>query len=210
KADRRLPKSLSMADIEALLKCAHAGLPYDVGVKDKENAEKVAGALRARDRAMIFILYATGLRVSELVGLSLPAIDGANAYLRVIGKGGKERVVPFAPAAGEVLHEYLEHHRAHLVRSPTPQVFLSQRGEGLTRQAFWKTLKRLAVVAGISAPISPHVLRHSFATHLLQSGMNLRSLQMLLGHSDLSTTQIYTAVAPDHLKQVHRKHHPRG
>jgi integrase/recombinase XerD len=196
----RLPKALSQDEVERLLEAAAIGLPY---------TEKIAGALRARDRTLVLLLYATGLRVSELVSLRLENLDLAGGFLRVRGKGGKERLVPFAPQAGEQLLQYLTHARPEL-QPQEDTVFLGARGTPLTRQSFWRILKSLAGVAGLPATLSPHGLRHSFATHLLQSGMNLRSLQMLLGHSDLSTTQIYTHVTPEHLKQTHARYHPRG
>ena len=152
---------------------------------------------------MIFLLYATGLRVSELVGLTTHQIDTKLGYLRVHGKGDKERIVPFAPVAGDLLVTYIEKHRRKVM--PAGDLLFD-----LTRQGFWNILKAIALQAGIAKAVSPHMLRHSFATHLLQSGMNLRSLQMLLGHSDLSTTQIYTHVTPDHLKTLHKRFHPRG
>jgi integrase/recombinase XerD len=198
---QRLPKNLSTEEIEKLLAAADKGLTY---LKDK-NAE----ALRARDRAILYLLYATGLRISELTGLTPHDIDLQMGYLRVKGKGGKERIAPFATVAGDHLRSWIETHRATL-NPATDHVFINHRGFALTRQSVWKTLKELALQAGISTTLSPHKLRHSFATHLLQSGMNLRSLQMLLGHSDLSTTQIYAHVTPEHLKSAHKKFHPRG
>jgi integrase/recombinase XerD len=162
---------------------------------------------------MVYLIYATGLRVSELVTLSLHQIDLQQSYVRVKGKGDKERIAPFAPIAGEKLAAYIEKHRAFLAsknKRPDQTVFLTHRGDPITRKSFWEILKRFAAEAEIPTTLSPHMLRHSFATHLLQSGMNLRSLQMLLGHSDLSTTQIYTHIAPDHLKKSHKKYHPRG
>jgi integrase/recombinase XerD len=161
---------------------------------------------------MVYLIYATGLRVTELVSLTVGQVDIQQGYLRVRGKGEKERITPFASIAGERLAAYLEKYRGLLIspKKPTQTVFLSHYGDPLTRKSFWETLKRLASQAGVTSKLSPHMLRHSFATHLLQSGMNLRSLQMLLGHSDLSTTQIYTHIAPEHLKSSHRKYHPRG
>ena len=164
---------------------------------------------------MVYLLYATGLRVSELVGLSLHGFDSEQGYVRVRGKGEKERIAPFAPIAGERVLEYLARERpGSLAKNPRAEtedsLFLNSRGQGMTRQAFWLILGKIARQAGIRAPLSPHTLRHSFATHLLQSGMNLRSLQMLLGHSDLSTTQIYTQMTPEHLQAAHKKFHPRG
>lgn len=198
--DQRLPKYLSAEEVEALLRIAsEPGLPYSSAQAD---------ALHARDRAMIFLLYATGLRVSELVGLTLHQVDLQQGYVRVRGKGEKERIAPFADAAGEHLRTWLEARPA--LRPATDHLFVNHRGMVLTRQSFWKLLGELASAAGIKKSISPHMLRHSFATHLLQSGMNLRSLQLLLGHSDLSTTQIYAHVTPEHLKTAHKRYHPRG
>jgi len=209
---RRLPQFLSHESIAKLLEVARTGLPYDERLPDETKE-----ALRSRDRAMFVLLYATGVRVSELVGLKLRAIELELAYIRVMGKGGKERIVPFAPAAGEALLEYLGLARDRLLVEkrkhgrPVPEeAFVSIRGEPLARQAYWQILTAFARAGGVTEPISPHKLRHSFATHLLQAGMNLRSLQTLLGHSDLSTTQIYTHVTPEHLKTLHKKHHPRG
>lgn len=161
---------------------------------------------------MVYLLYATGIRVSELVGLATDRVDLEQGYVRVMGKGSKERIAPFAEFAGECLGEYLRDHRPSLEPEGRQQdrVFLNRRGESLSRQSAWKIIGDLALAAGIRAALSPHMLRHSFATHLLQAGMNLRSLQMLLGHSDLSTTQIYTHVSPEHLQAAHRKFHPRG
>lgn len=203
KLPRTLPKALELEQVTALLDSCQPGLPYP-GV----NAEQ-RKALQSRDRTMVYLLYATGLRVSELVGLTLHELDLSGNFLRVTGKGGKERIVPFAPVVETLLAIWLELHRPGL-NPATEHVFLNHRGMCLTRQAFWSLLRSLAKTAGITAPLSPHVLRHSFATHLLQAGMNLRSLQMLLGHSDLATTQIYTHVSPPHLKDTHRKFHPRG
>jgi integrase/recombinase XerD len=201
-ASKRLPKFLTLEETTRLLEAANQGLPYPRTQGD---------ALRLRDRAMVYLMYATGVRVSELVGLSPHGVDLEQGYLRVRGKGDKERIAPFAPDAGERLREYLDRGRGSL-HPKTDLVFLNYRGFALTRQAFWKLLKDLAARAGIERTerISPHVIRHSFATHLLQSGMGLRSLQLLLGHSDLSTTQIYAHVTPEHLKETHARLHPRG
>ncbi len=201
----RLPKFLTAEETEKLLTAATEGLPYVTS-----SPPGVLETLRARDRAMVYLLYATGLRVSELVTLTTHQLDLEMGYVRVRGKGDKERIVPFAPAAGKLLETYLTQLRPAL-KPEGDALFVNRRGQTLTRQSFWKTLKSLGVQAGLRAStLSPHVLRHSFATHLLHAGMNLRSLQMLLGHSDLSTTQIYTHVTPEHLKTAHRKYHPRG
>lgn len=201
KLSRPLPKSLSQTEIEKLLGALEPGIAY--------SKETFCPALQSRDRAMLILLYATGLRVSELTGLTPHQLELKQGYLRVRGKGQKERIVPFAPYAGEQVRTYLETHRLSL-NPKSDFLFLNHWGRKLSRQAFWKILKELARIAGIKKTISPHVLRHSFATHLLEGGMNLRALQMLLGHSDLSTTQIYTQITPEHLKDAHRRYHPRG
>jgi integrase/recombinase XerD len=197
---KNLPQFLTPDQTTSLLEATHQGLPYPPSDRDR---------LQSRDRAMVYLLYATGLRVSELLSLTPHQIDFSLGYLRVKGKGAKERITPFAPIAGEHLKTYIEAFRPQL-NPATDHLFLNRRGMVLTRQSFWKILKSLSKQAGIQLNISPHVLRHSFATHLLQSGINLRSLQMLLGHSDLSTTQIYAHVTPEHLKTAHEKFHPRG
>lgn len=201
KLPARLPKGMSHEEVQALLKAAAEGIPYP--------RDATRETLRARDRALVLLLYATGLRVSELLGLTFHSIDTEQGYLRVRGKGEKERIVPFAPAAGEALLQYLESAREKLAPQ-SDLLFVNYGGGALTRQGFWKLLRELASQAGIERPISPHVLRHAFATHLLEAGMNLRSLQALLGHSDLSTTQIYTHVSPARLRDAHAKHHPRA
>jgi integrase/recombinase XerD len=197
---KSLPKSLSFDQINALLAAADQGIPYP---------KALGNSLRARDRTMVYLLYATGLRVSELVGLTSHQLDLNGNYLKIKGKGDKERITPFAPVAGQLLQIYLNEFRPQL-NPVSDHLFVNHRGFALTRQAFWKVLKTLAIQAGMPSSLSPHTLRHSFATHLLQSGMNLRSLQMLLGHSDLSTTQVYTHITPDHLKEAHQRYHPRG
>ncbi|OFZ21081.1 MAG: hypothetical protein A2X94_07050 [Bdellovibrionales bacterium GWB1_55_8] len=199
---KRLPKALAPESITALLEAADRGLPYP-----RDPGEH----LRSRDCAMVYLLYATGVRVSELVGLTLRDLELSEGYIRVQGKGDKQRVAPVAAIAGERLLEYLSHHRPALAQSSSSDhVFLNQRGFVITRQSFWSILRDFALAAGIREHLSPHTLRHSFATHLLQAGINLRSLQALLGHADLSTTQIYTQLTPAHLKAAHRKFHPRG
>ena len=191
---RSLPVSLSEGDVEKLLTAPDAGTPAGL-----------------RDRAMLETLYATGLRVSELVGLSLAELNQAAGLVRITGKGGKERLVPLGEAALTALREYLGEARPRLVRVRlTDKVFLNQRGGGISRQACWHLIKRHAARAGIPMRLSPHTLRHAFATHLLNHGADLRAVQMLLGHADLSTTQIYTHVARERLKQLHARHHPRG
>jgi integrase/recombinase XerD len=198
--ESRLPQFLSREEVQALLHASDQGLPYE---------GPLSPHLQSRDRAMVYLLYATGLRVSELVGLTPHHLDLSLSYVRLTGKGGKERIVPFAQAADQALADYMNHHRAAL-QPQSEHLFLNHRGEPLSRQSFWKTLKALAQAAGLPHSLSPHTLRHSFATHLLHSGMGLRSLQLLLGHSDLTTTQIYTHLTPEHLKEAHRKFHPLG
>ncbi|MDT8997678.1 site-specific tyrosine recombinase XerD [Paucibacter sp. APW11] len=190
----RVPKTLSEAQIEALLTAPDAGNP-----------------LGLRDRAMLELMYGSGLRVSELVGLKSVHLSLKEAALRVTGKGSKERLLPFGEQAHEWLMRYLQEARAELLQGRASEaLFVTQRGEAMSRQMFWKLVKKYAVQAGILAPISPHTLRHAFATHLLNHGADLRAVQLLLGHADLSTTQIYTHVARERLKTLHAQHHPRG
>ncbi|MCK9237595.1 MAG: site-specific tyrosine recombinase XerD [Thiopseudomonas sp.] len=194
KLGRSLPGSLSEAEVDALLDAPDTETP-----------------LGMRDRTMLEVLYATGLRVSELVGLSLDEVSLRQGVVRVVGKGNKERLVPMGEQALDWLEEYLEQARPILLGGKTPDVvFPSQRGQQMTRQTFWHRIKIHAQAAGIRKPLSPHTLRHAFATHLLNHGADLRVVQMLLGHSDLSTTQIYTHVAQARLQQLHAEHHPRG
>jgi integrase/recombinase XerD len=189
----RLPKTLTQQEVTALL-----DLPARDRVEDQ------------RDRVMLELLYAAGLRVSELVGLSLSQIDVNLGCVRVVGKGAKERVVPIGQTAVTMLVEYVEHVRPVLLKGRSSRVlFISRRGRGLTRQAFWKLLLQRARRAGISKPISPHMLRHSFATHLLEGGADLRVVQSMLGHADIATTQIYTHVEGSRLRQIHRRYFPR-
>ncbi|MCF7203347.1 site-specific tyrosine recombinase XerD [Pseudomonas oligotrophica] len=191
---RPLPKALSEADVEALLA-----------------APEVDEPLGLRDRAMLEVLYACGLRVSELVGLSLEQVSLRQGVLRAFGKGSKERLVPLGEEAMVWLERYLGEARDVLLAGrPCDALFPSQRGEQMTRQTFWYRIKLHARTAGIAKAISPHTLRHAFATHLLNHGADLRSVQMLLGHSDLSTTQIYTHIARARLQELHAAHHPRG
>ncbi len=167
--------------------------------------------LGLRDRAMLETMYASGLRVSELVGLQLPNLNLNQGVVRVLGKGSKERLVPLGEHALDWIRKYMAEGRPDLLKGKHSEaVFVTARGGGMTRQAFWHAIKRHAAAAGIKQALSPHVLRHSFATHLLNHGADLRVVQLLLGHSDLSTTQIYTHIAREGLKQLHRKHHPRG
>lgn len=191
---RRIPDGLSEADVEALL-----------------DAPMIEDPLGLRDRAMLELLYACGLRVSELVGLTLSQINLNQGILRVMGKGSKERLVPMGAEASDWLSRYLRRGRMLLLgRAQTDFIFPGKGGGALTRQAFWYRIKHHARVAGIRKPLSPHTLRHAFATHLLNHGADLRVVQMLLGHSDLSTTQIYTHVARQRLNALHASHHPRG
>ena len=182
-------------------------------VLDLLNAPLVEQSLGLRDRAMLEILYATGLRVSELVGLQLSQVSIDPGVVRIIGKGGKERLVPLGEEALSWLQRYLKQARADLLANKLPcnAVFVTKRGQAMTRQAFWYLIKRYAVQVGIAAEaMSPHTLRHAFATHLLNHGADLRVVQMLLGHTDISTTQIYTHVADQRLKSLYHQHHPRG
>ena len=190
----RLPKTLSEAQVEALLA-----------------APAVATPLGLRDRAMLELLYASGLRVSELVTIKTVQIGLAEGALRVTGKGGKERLVPFGEEAHGWLTRYLTEGRGAILDGQASEaLFVTARGGAMTRQMFWKLVKRHALAAGIDAPLSPHTLRHAFATHLLNHGADLRAVQMLLGHADISTTTIYTHVARERLRSLHAQHHPRG
>lgn len=194
KLGRPLPGTLSERDVEALLA-----------------APDVADLVELRDRAMLELLYATGLRVSELVGLTLDRLSLNQGVVRVLGKGSKERLVPVGEEALHWLQRYLTQSRPALMGSAlSPLVFATRRGDGMTRQAFWYRVRLYAKRAAIVVPLSPHTLRHAFATHLINHGADLRVVQMLLGHSDLSTTQIYTHVAQARLQALHRQHHPRG
>ena len=194
KLPRSLPKALAESEVESLLRA-----PPDT-------------ALGLRDRAMLELMYATGLRVSELVGLRADQVNLRQGVLRVTGKGGKERLVPIGELAADWLQRYLGESRPLLVKGArVDALFVTARRAGMTRQMFWILVKKHAQAVGIASQrISPHVLRHSFATHLLNHGADLRALQMLLGHSSLSTTQIYTLVAREHLKSLHARHHPRA
>lgn len=191
---RPLPKAMSEADVEALLAAPELGDP-----------------LGLRDRAMLEVLYACGLRITELISLTLEQVNLRQGVLRTFGKGSKERLVPLGEEANHWLERYLRDARRELLGAKIGDVvFPSQRGDQMTRQTFWYRIKLHAKVAGITASISPHTLRHAFATHLLNHGADLRTVQMLLGHSDLSTTQIYTHVARARLQALHAQHHPRG
>ena len=163
-----------------------------------------------RDAAMLHTMYASGLRVSELVGLPLTALSREQGLVRVSGKGGKQRLVPIGDVACELVERYLHNVRGAWARAGEKAIFVTPRGGPMTRQAFWKIVRRQAIAAGIVKTISPHKLRHSFATHLLEGGADLRAVQVMLGHSDISTTQVYTHVLTDRLRAVHERHHPRG
>jgi integrase/recombinase XerD len=190
----RFPKSLSEAQVDALLRAPDVGAP-----------------LGLRDRAMLETLYATGLRVSELVGLRSVEVGLVDGVVRVVGKGDKERLVPLGEEARRWIERWLREGRpALLAGRPADALFVTARAAPMTRQMFWTLIKRHARTAGIDAPLSPHTLRHAFATHLLNHGADLRVVQMLLGHADISTTQIYTHVARERLKTLHAAHHPRG
>ena len=190
------------------------GLPKILGLEEVERllaAPDPTTPLGQRDDAMLEILYATGLRVSELVGLTIPQLDLRRGVIRVVGKGAKERLVPMVFRAVEKVNLYLQHVRPLLLKGQKTQVlFLNRRGNGLTRQGFWKIIKGYARQVGLPPELSPHTLRHSFATHLLWRGADLRALQLLLGHADISTTQIYTHLHTARLQEIHRQAHPRG
>ena len=191
---RQLPHSLTEREIEALLDAPDSKTP-----------------LGLRDRAMLEMLYALGLRVSELISLQLGQVNLRQGVVRVLGKGSKERLVPLGEESIDWLQQFLAQARGELLRGRISEIlFPTKRGFGMTRQAFWYLIKRYAAQAGINKFISPHVLRHAFATHLLNHGADLRAVQMLLGHSDISTTQIYTHIAQARLKNLHAQHHPRG
>ena len=194
KIPRSLPKTLTEQDVELLLQAPAVDTP-----------------LGMRDRAMLEVLYASGLRVSELVGLSVAQVSLDMGVVRVMGKGKKERLVPLGEEALEWIRRYLAEARTALLNNNISNaLFVTGRGEGMTRQMFWYLIKRHARQGGLSKPLSPHTLRHAFATHLLNHGADLRVVQLLLGHADISTTQIYTHVARERLKQLHATHHPRG
>ncbi len=190
----RVPGTLTEAQVEALL-----------------NAPDVHESLGLRDRAMLELMYASGLRVSELVDLKSVHVGLNEGVLRITGKGSKERLVPFGGEAGDWLRRYLAEARGVILSGQVSDaLFVTARGGPMTRQMFWKLIKKYALLAGITQPLSPHTLRHAFATHLLNHGADLRVVQMLLGHADISTTQVYTHVARERLRQLHSQHHPRG
>jgi integrase/recombinase XerD len=190
----RMPGTLTEAQVEALLA-----------------APDVSSSLGLRDKAMIELMYASGLRVSELVEVLAIEVSLVDGVVRVTGKGSKERLVPFGDEAGEWLQRYITQARADILKGQgSDALFVTGRGEPMSRQMFWKIVKKYSVVAGITQHLSPHTLRHAFATHLLNHGADLRVVQMLLGHADISTTQVYTHVARERLRQLHAQHHPRA
>jgi len=194
KIGRALPQSLTEEEVESLL-----GAPV------------VSDPLGHRDRAMLELLYATGVRVSELINLKLSQVNLNQGVLRIIGKGDRERLIPLGDEAQDWLKEFIEGPRVEiLLERQTEYLFPTRRGDRMTRQAFWHIIKRYAKKAGIGKKLSPHTVRHAFATHLLNNGADLRVVQLLLGHSDVSTTQIYTHVARERMKELHSRHHPRG
>ncbi len=194
KLGKPLPHTLSEFDVERLL-----------------SAPDVETPLGVRDLAMLELMYASGLRVSELIAIQFGEIDLIQGVVRVMGKGSKERLVPFGDSAAEAIAVYLKSSRPELLgNKQTDVLFISQRGQQMSRQTFWHRIKQIAQLAGINSHLSPHTLRHAFATHLLSHGADLRTLQLLLGHSDMSTTQIYTHIAKERLKSIHKAHHPRA
>ena len=190
----RTPGTLTEAQVETLLA-----------------APDLSNPLGLRDKAMIELMYASGLRVSELVDLQAVQVSMVDGVVRVTGKGSKERLVPFGDEAGEWLRRYVQEARGEILKGQgSDALFVTSRGDSMTRQMFWKLIRKYSVVAGITQHLSPHTLRHAFATHLLNHGADLRVVQMLLGHADISTTQVYTHVARERLRQLHSQHHPRG
>ncbi|ESU30276.1 tyrosine recombinase XerD [Bacillus sp. 17376] len=193
--ERSLPKVLSMEEVETLL-----------------DSPKLTDHFGYRDKAMLEMMYATGIRVSELIGLTLSDVHLTMGFVRCMGKGSKERIIPIGKTASDAIEQYLEKGRPKLVskKYKDDSLFLNHHGKGLSRQGFWKILKRLATEAGIEKELTPHTMRHSFATHLLENGADLRAVQEMLGHADISTTQIYTHVTKTRLKDVYTKFHPRA
>lgn len=194
KSGYTLPKALSITEVNTLLK-----------------PQAILTPIARRDLAMLFLLYSTGLRVSELVTLPLSSCNLTSCFIRVRGKGNKERLIPFGTQARDKIEEYMDHARQHILKGRRSNyLFITNRGSCMTRLRFWQIIRKVALAAGIDKEISPHMLRHSFATHLLSQGADLRAVQMMLGHSDISTTQVYTHVDQDRLKNIHKKFHPRG
>ena len=188
-----LPKSLSIADVNILI-----------------NAPDSNTFIGLRDRTMIELMYATGVRISELIDLKYSHIDLNRSLIKVMGKGEKERIIPFGDNALSWLSDYIEYRRKNNLSLNSKDFFISQQGKKISRQAFWHRIKQYLLISNLPMDISPHTLRHAFATHLLNNGADLRSVQMLLGHSDLSTTQIYTHIAKQRLSEMVKEHHPRG
>lgn len=195
KRDRKLPQVMNESEVESLLNSPSL-------IQDKKR--------QIRDKAMFEVMYATGLRVSELVGMTLNSIEMTVGFIKVKGKGSKERIVPIGDAAKEAVAHYLEEGRPAFLRRTTDALFLTQQGEAFSRQGFWKLLKTYLKKTNITKHVTPHTLRHSFATHLLEHGADLRSVQLMLGHSDISTTQIYTHINTEMLKRIYDKYHPRS
>ncbi len=194
KLEKKLPKILTIKEVEELLRQPNSFLPAGM-----------------RDKAMLELLYATGIRVSELISLNISDVNLDMGYIKCFGTGAKERIVPLGSIAAKAVQEYIQKGRLKLVRSyEEPALFVNHHGKRLTRQGFWKIIKKYAQEAHILKDITPHTLRHSFATHLLENGADLRSVQEMLGHADISTTQIYTHVTKNHLKEVYDKTHPRA
>ncbi len=194
KIGQNLPDILSVAEVDQILTAPGKPTPMIL-----------------RNYAMIHLLYATGIRVSELVNLPMNGCSLSGGYVRILGKGNKERMVPFNAAAGEKIQDYLDRGRPVLLKNrPSPHLFVSNRGKAMTRNRFWQIIRQLAIQGGITKKVSPHTMRHSFATHLLAGGADLRSVQMMLGHADITTTQIYTHVDTSRLKGLHQRFHPRG
>ncbi|MBP2642148.1 MAG: Tyrosine recombinase xerC [Firmicutes bacterium] len=194
KLEKKLPKILSITEVEELLKQPNTFFPAGL-----------------RDKAMLELLYATGIRVSELIALNISDVNLDMGYIKCFGKGSKERIVPLGSIAAKCVQEYIQRGRQKLVRTyEEASLFVNHHGNRLTRQGFWKIIKKYASEASINKDITPHTLRHSFATHLLENGADLRSVQEMLGHADISTTQIYTHVTKNHLKEVYDKSHPRA
>lgn len=194
KTERTLPKVLSLGEVEKLLDTPNQHTPFDY-----------------RDKAMLELLYATGIRVSEMLDLTLADVHLTMGFIRCFGKGRKERIVPIGEAAASAIEEYIEKGRSKLLKKQSSDaLFLNHHGKKMSRQGFWKNLKKRAIEAGIQKELTPHTLRHSFATHLLENGADLRAVQEMLGHADISTTQIYTHVTKTRLKDVYHKFHPRA
>ena len=194
RSGKSLPKALSQAEVQSLLAPPNISTP-----------------IAARDNAMLFLLYSTGLRVSELVRLPLAACNLSAGFVRVLGKGNKERLIPFGDQAKQKIEQYIGTARPLILKGKRSNyLFITGRGSCMTRLRFWQIVRKTALAAGISKNISPHMIRHSFATHLLSHGADLRAVQMMLGHADIATTQIYTHIDQDRLKSIHKKFHPRG